>query len=170
MCRRMWTLSATRHRHRAARADAAGAQCEGLQLPLLLVRACKLERFICRSAAAASATPMYVWGDAGSNACPDGSTRITDQDQCEAAGPVMGEEWSSSLTAESDPKGCYKDSQKVYFNRHDTGGTACADCKLLCKAAAVTATPAPTSMYARACVRRIMHAVGSRARMHRHAR
>ena len=31
-------------------------------------------------------------------------------------------------------------------------------------------TPAPTSVYARACMRHIMHAVGSRARMHRHAR
>ena len=45
-------------------------------MPLLLVRACKLEGFICRSAAAASATQTYVSGDAGRNECPVGSGRI----------------------------------------------------------------------------------------------
>ena len=33
-----------------------------------------------------------------------------------------------------------------------------------------TPTPSPTPTYARVCMRHIMHAVGSRARMHRHAR
>ena len=88
--------------------------------------------------------PSYVYGTAGSNTCPAGSTRITDSDVCQyEAAVALGIDFMGT-GFDTDPKGCYKGSSDAYMNNHATGGTACSYCQLICLGAAVTTTPAPT--------------------------
>jgi hypothetical protein len=89
--------------------------------------------------------PSYVYGTAGSNTCPVGSTRVTDWTVCEQAAAALGLSWNGFGFA-TDPKGCYKSgTYDAYFNDHATGGTACTYCQLICLGAAVATTPAPMS-------------------------
>jgi hypothetical protein len=91
---------------------------------------------------ASTSGPSYVYGTAGSNTCPVGSTRITDWTVCEDAAAALGIGWMGMGFA-TDPKGCYKGSSDAYMNDDATGGTACGYCRLICLGVAVTTTPTP---------------------------
>jgi len=88
------------------------------------------------SSSRSAGKPSYVWGVAGSNDCPAGSSRIADEAACRAA--FASGLSSVSLITEQDstsPKGCYLavTLKLPYFNS-DATGTGYQDTQLLCAA------------------------------------
>jgi hypothetical protein len=67
----------------------------------------------------------YVYGAAGSNDCPTGSTRIDDPTACQNAAVAVAATFSPVESAGSRPKGCYSQSFAtgvyVFLNKHATG-------------------------------------------------
>ncbi len=90
----------------------------------------------------------YVSGAAGSNDCPAGSTRITDEASCRSA---AGKPAAASGFVEMNsisPKGCYYDtnSNNAVLNNDATGAGAPRTQLLCCDGC----TPAPTGALPRA--------------------
>ncbi len=90
-----------------------------------------------------SCAGAYVWGAAGSNACPAGSVRIETEAMCRTAAAAVGKTPGSPFmeTLLYYPKGCYYFNNDVYFNAHAVGAGVSRS-QLLC--AAVT-TGAPST-------------------------
>jgi hypothetical protein len=89
----------------------------------------------------------YVIYPGGSNVCPPGSTRITDELACQtAAATFTGTTWKEGVSYSEWPKGCYLfwDGNGVYFNRHGTGGGD-PERRLLCALTTALPTLSPTS-------------------------
>ena len=78
-----------------------------------------------------------VWGVEGSNACPAGSSVITDEYQCQAAAATAGKAWSHSGSWSNFPRGCfyYTVNSGVVLNRDATGGANPGDMPLCAVAA-----------------------------------
>ncbi len=72
-----------------------------------------------------------AWGVKGSNACPAGSSVITDVAQCQAAAATAGKTWRDGRYKSTSPRGCYDyylqvfgeafSDNGVYLNTHPTG-------------------------------------------------
>ncbi len=79
----------------------------------------------------------YVYGARGSNDCPSGSKRITDEAACRAAATAMGTVSAGNFVEDDKnyPSGCYRLSSegRVYLNTAWPGAEA-AGTKLLCGA------------------------------------
>ncbi len=103
-----------------------------------------------------SCAGAYVFGSAGSNACPAGSVRIETEAACRTAAAAAGKTiWESYfvVTVTYSPRGCYHNTYNyAYFNR-DAVGAGNSDAQLLCAATTVGAPP---------------HAADARARTHTH--
>ncbi len=82
----------------------------------------------------------YVYGLDGSNECPSGSTRITDEAACAAAATATGKSANAGSIAENlgdYPSGCYwfraSSEQRVYLNQASPGAGS-PGTQLLCGA------------------------------------
>ena len=97
----------------------------------------------------------FVYGDAGSNACPSGSSLIMDEATCRSAAISLGKVWvrSGATSSTTWPRGCYwwTTTIAVYVGTA-LPGAGNSEARLLC---AVT-TGAPTS-HTRAYMRRMGH-------------
>jgi hypothetical protein len=64
-----------------------------------------------------------AWGEQGTNACPAGSSAITDVAQCQAAAKTAGKNWYGSSKDAGSPRWCswLTNVKMVYFNTHPTG-------------------------------------------------
>jgi hypothetical protein len=93
-----------------------------------------------------SCAGAYVSGDADSNECPVGSTRIANQAACRTAAAAAGKTVGSSFVGTYDtyPKGCYYSTSNdyAYFNPHAVGAGN-SNAQLLCAALATTGAPPP---------------------------
>ena len=116
-----------------------------------------------------SCAGAYVYGAAGSNACPAGSVRIETEAACRTAVAAAGKTPSTSYPfVETDagwPRGCYyvTASNYAYFNTHAVGA-GWSGYQLLCAALATT-TGAPSTRRRRTDVRSAC--TGARACRHR---
>jgi hypothetical protein len=90
-----------------------------------------------------SCAGAYVYGAAGSNACPAGSVRIETEAACRTAAAAAGKPAGSPfvVTYATDPRGCYYFTSYNYafFNTHAVG-EGHSGVQLLC-AAATTGAP-----------------------------
>jgi hypothetical protein len=72
-----------------------------------------------------SCAGAYVWGAAGSNACPAGSVRIETEAACRAAVAAAGKTPASPFLATTSnwPRGCNYEAfdDNSYFNNHAVG-------------------------------------------------
>ena len=82
-----------------------------------------------------------AWGAANTNACPAGSSVITDAAQCQAAAATAGKTWYGSDSWSSYPRGCYgyTGNSAVWLNTHPTGAAHPYD-QPLCAVAATGAS------------------------------
>ena len=63
-----------------------------------------------------------MYGSKGSNACPEGSTRIVNWTACAMAADDTGKRWQGTLSTNSSPRGCFVDDiYYVYFNSASPG-------------------------------------------------
>ena len=51
----------------------------------------------------------------------EGTNELMDEKDCKKTAEDMGLEFSYSFTLSDYPKGCFKVSTKIYFNRHSLG-------------------------------------------------
>ncbi len=74
-----------------------------------------------------------AWGALNTNACPAGSSVISDEAQCQAAAATAGKGWYGSASVSTDPRGCawYTAGYGVALNTHPTGA-ANPDTQPLC--------------------------------------
>ena len=74
-----------------------------------------------------------VFGNVGSNLCPDGYMRIETESTCQSAAAVERIAYMDKLVSPFFPKGCFVDRQnnRVYFNTHASGAGE-PDSRLLC--------------------------------------
>jgi hypothetical protein len=108
----------------------------------------------------------YAWGAAGKNACPDGTARIDDLPECQAAAAAAARPPPSSENSDDFPKGCYSStlSTGVSFNAHATGARkqVDADIVMLCAGTGVPASPAPPRRrHPRTCTCGCRHSLGA---------
>ncbi len=108
--------------------------CARASLVCLLACACASVRsFVClpaptRACARAGAGKL-AWGAFGTDACPAGSSVITDYAQCKAAAATAEKTFMpNNVSADGAPRGCYcylatATICNVVLNTHPTGGT-----------------------------------------------
>jgi hypothetical protein len=78
----------------------------------------------------------FVYGDLGSNACPAGSTRITELAACQSAAAAQGKAWGRNDSWSAHPAGCLLNGDAVYFNTIAPGSGSSAS-RPLCAIAGV---------------------------------
>merc|ERR1719330_1575268 len=60
---------------------------------------------------------LYSFGDYGTNVCPSGSVKLTEQVECEVAANEFGADFFTWTISKSDfPGGCFEGHERVYFN------------------------------------------------------
>ncbi len=89
----------------------------------------------------------YVFGESGSNSCPEGSVAIPTAAACEAAASATALAYDSSEYESGYPAGCYRvtdgdGDSLVFFNAHVTGGSN-ANSQPLCSPEGSACTPLP---------------------------
>jgi len=77
-----------------------------------------------------------VTSDFDSNECPEGSSEITTEEECQAVTPELGFTYSKQDTWGNQPKGCFvvPTSSATMFNTHATGGAAATSKKVCAQA------------------------------------
>ena len=102
-----------------------GVRCAGL---VAFVSAARVRLDLVCAAAA-------VWGELGSNDCPDSSSRITDEAVCRSAAAAVAKAYRGSGTWSASPSGCFSVGGTVHLNV-DADGAPDAYSQLLCSGAA----------------------------------
>ncbi len=75
----------------------------------------------------------FVWGINGSNACPAGSSVITDAAQCQAAAAAAGLRWDRSYDGLTTfPRGCFLDTDGTVALNTDATGAEKSGSQPLC--------------------------------------
>ncbi len=96
----------------------------------------RLFAYLVAATRACARAGKLVWGALNTNACPAGSSVITDAAQCQAAAATAGKGWSGSGSWPDAPRGCaWYTGGTVFLNTHPTGA-ADPDRQPLCAVAA----------------------------------
>jgi hypothetical protein len=138
-----WVLSGTRGHSTALEHLSTSGVSHGTAGVLECVAAAAWQK---AARAVLSCAGAYVSGDAGSNECPVGFTRIANQAACRTAATAAGKTVGSPFvgTYVNYPRGCYYSTSNdyAYFNPHAVGAGDYYS-QLLCAALATTGAPPP---------------------------
>jgi hypothetical protein len=69
------------------------------------------------------------WSSSG---CPEGSAKITSEEECKGFAGVVATSYLGSESKSSSPSGCYRQSGKALYNQHPTGSKS-QSASLICK-------------------------------------